>query len=100
MASVLKINKNRTNYLNKISENLSVLPKLKNDTNDVIELKLSNFTIHEIKDKLQKDFNLDDFNINNFLIAINGVEISALEGMNSKIQEGDEISIITLVHGG
>ena len=47
--------------------------------NDVIELKLSNFTIHEIKDKLQKDFNLDDFNINNFLIAINGVEISALE---------------------
>mgnify|MGYP000982534767 FL=1 len=68
--------------------------------NDVIELKLSNFTIHEIKDKLQKDFNLDDFNINNFLIAINGVEISALEGMNSKIQEGDEISIITLVHGG
>ena len=68
--------------------------------NDVIELKLCNFTIHEIKDKLQKDFNLDDFNINNFLIAINGVEISALEGMNSKIQEGDEISIITLVHGG
>ena len=48
----------------------------------------------------EKDFNLDDFNINNFLIAINGVEISALEGMNSKIQEGDEISIITLVHGG
>ena len=67
---------------------------------DVIELKLGNLTIHEIKDKLQKDFNLDDFNINNFLIAINGVEISALEGMNSKIQEGDEISIITLVHGG
>ena len=40
--------------------------------NDVIELKLGNFTIHEIKDKLQKDFNLDDFNILMSIYFLNG----------------------------
>lgn len=68
--------------------------------NDVVKLKLGNLTVHEVQEKLQQDFNLEDFDITNFLVAINGVEISALEGINSKISEGDEISIITLVHGG
>ena len=33
---VLKINKNRANYSNQISENLSGLPLLKNDTDNII----------------------------------------------------------------
>lgn len=34
------------------------------------------------------------------LIIINGVEISALEGQETKLREGDEIIIINYTHGG
>ena len=46
---ILKINKNRTNYLNKISENLSDLPKLKNDTNNVINYSIKKNSEKKIK---------------------------------------------------
>ena len=46
---ILKINKNRTNYLNKIRENLSDLPKLKNDTNNVINYSIKKNSEKKIK---------------------------------------------------
>mgnify|MGYP001166696740 FL=1 len=46
---ILKINKNRTNYLNKISENLYDLPKLKNDTNNVINYSIKKNSEKKIK---------------------------------------------------
>ena len=53
---ILKINKNENNYLNKISENLSDLPKLKNDTNNVI-----NYSIKKIVKKNKKKIFLGPF---------------------------------------
>ena len=46
---MLKINKNRTNYSNKIIENLSDLPKLKNDTNNVIDYSIKKNSEKKIK---------------------------------------------------
>ena len=46
---MLKINKNRTNYSNKIIENLSDLPKLKNDTNNVINYSIKKNSEKKIK---------------------------------------------------
>lgn len=36
----------------------------------------------------------------NALILVNGKEISVLEGLATKVQDGDEIVFIPVVHGG
>ena len=46
---VLKINKNRANYSNQINENLSGLPLLKNDTNNVIDYSIKKNSEKKIK---------------------------------------------------
>ena len=46
---VLKINKNRANYSNQISENLSGLPLLKNDTNNIINYNIEKNSEKKIK---------------------------------------------------
>ena len=46
---VLKINKNRDNYSNQISENLSGLPLLKNDTNNIINYNIEKNSEKKIK---------------------------------------------------
>jgi len=34
------------------------------------------------------------------LILVNGREISVLNGLETKLKDGDEISLIPVVHGG
>lgn len=41
-----------------------------------------------------------DLDITNILVAINGVDSSALSGKSTIIQEGDVVSIIPIIHGG
>lgn len=36
----------------------------------------------------------------NTLILVNGVEISALNGLDTKVNEGDIITLIPVTHGG
>jgi molybdopterin converting factor small subunit len=36
----------------------------------------------------------------NALILVNGKEISVLQGLNTKIKDGDELVLIPVVHGG
>lgn len=36
----------------------------------------------------------------NSLILINGVEISVLDGLDTKLTNGDEITFIPVIHGG
>ncbi len=38
--------------------------------------------------------------VDNTLIAVNGIDSSALEGKNTLIKDGDIVSIIPLIHGG
>ena len=41
-----------------------------------------------------------EFDTNNLLIAVNGVDSSALQGYDTKLGDNDEISIIPIIHGG
>ena len=41
-----------------------------------------------------------EFDTNNLLIAVNGVDSSALQGYDTKLNSNDEISIIPIIHGG
>ena len=41
-----------------------------------------------------------EFDTNNLLIAVNGVDSSALQGYDTKLSGNDEISIIPIIHGG
>jgi molybdopterin synthase sulfur carrier subunit len=36
----------------------------------------------------------------NALILVNGKEVSVLQGLNTKIKDGDELILIPVVHGG
>ena len=41
-----------------------------------------------------------EFDTKNLLIAVNGVDSSALQGYDTKLSDNDEISIIPIIHGG
>jgi molybdopterin synthase sulfur carrier subunit len=45
------------------------------------------------------DPELDDPRVNS-LILVNGREISVLEGLDTKLKDGDELIFIPVVHGG
>jgi molybdopterin converting factor small subunit len=49
--------------------------------------------------KLLIDPNLDDPR-SNTLILLNGREISVLNGLGTEVADGDEITLIPVVHGG
>jgi molybdopterin synthase sulfur carrier subunit len=36
----------------------------------------------------------------NLLILVNGKEIGVLEGLDTKLEDGDELTLIPVVHGG
>ena len=48
----------------------------------------------------QKPENTHDFDGKNLLIAVNGVDSSALDGNNTILKSGDIVNIIPIIHGG
>jgi|Deesub1362B_J571_1020462.scaffolds.fasta_scaffold00004_353 molybdopterin converting factor small subunit len=77
--------------------------KLVIEDKDVSDIKdLANY----IKNKYYEEAQKKGFEpiINNFfshnIILINDIEISALEGANTKISNGDRITILNFTHGG
>ncbi len=40
------------------------------------------------------------FTYNNIIVVINGVEASLLGGLDAVVNSGDQVSILTVVHGG
>ena len=47
-----------------------------------------------------KPENTPDFDGRNLLVAVNGVDSSALDGNNTKLKSDDIINIIPIIHGG
>jgi len=41
-----------------------------------------------------------EFDIVNLLIAVNGIDSSALDGLDTKLEDNDIVSIIPVIHGG
>ena len=41
-----------------------------------------------------------EFDIANLLIAVNGIDSSALDGLDTKLEDNDVVSVIPVIHGG
>jgi tRNA threonylcarbamoyladenosine modification (KEOPS) complex Cgi121 subunit/molybdopterin converting factor small subunit len=68
--------------------------------NIVLEKKtdtINDLIIHLIEIKPKDTL---EFDTKNLLIAVNGIDSSALKGYDTKLNDNDEISIIPIIHGG
>ena len=65
-------------------------------------LQKSDISISQLLDILEsaKPENTLDLDVNNILIAVNGVDSSAMDGKMTVIKDGDVVSIIPVIHGG
>ena len=69
---------------------------------DYIDIEKTDLTIEQllallIKNKPDNDNKLDRTNL---LIAVNGIDSSAMDGSMTKLKSGDIVSIIPIIHGG
>ena len=69
---------------------------------DKIVLEKNADTINELINHLMEIKPKDtlEFDTKNLLIAVNGIDSSALQGYDTKLNSDDEISIIPIIHGG
>lgn len=69
---------------------------------DKLTIDKDNLTIKELLDILKKSKLKDtpELDQNNILIAVNGIDSSALEGKTTKLKDNDTVSIIPVIHGG
>ena len=74
----------------------------KSFSTDKIVLEKNTSTINELISHLTeiKPKDILEFDTNNLLIAVNGIDSSALQGYDTKLNSDDEISIIPIIHGG
>jgi len=73
----------------------------KSFSSDNVTLEESNLTINELIDHLIqiKPNNTIEFDTKNLLIAVNGIDSSALQGYDTKLNDNDVVSIIPIIHG-
>ena len=74
----------------------------KSFSTDKIVLEKNTSTINELISHLMEIKPKDtlEFDTKNLLIAVNGIDSSALQGYDTKLNNNDEISIIPVIHGG
>ena len=69
---------------------------------DKLEFEKDNSTISELLDFLQTQIpkNMHVLDVKNILVAVNGIDSSTLDGFETKIKDGDTVSVIPVIHGG
>ena len=69
---------------------------------DSLTLADDKLVLEKLLDVLQtkKPENTPDLDINNILVAVNGVDSSAMDGKKTIINSGDVVSVIPVIHGG
>jgi tRNA threonylcarbamoyladenosine modification (KEOPS) complex Cgi121 subunit/molybdopterin converting factor small subunit len=74
----------------------------KSFSSDKLEIPNDSVTISGLVDTLQRSIpaNMPKLDPDNILVAVNGVDSSALQGKETLLQDGDVVTIIPLVHGG
>ena len=74
----------------------------KSFSTDTILFKKNILTLSELINHLIQIKPKDtlEFDIANLLIAVNGIDSSALDGLDTKLEDNDVISIIPIIHGG
>ena len=68
----------------------------------MISIDVNDLTISGLVDYLQKMKPADtpDLDENNLIIAVNGIDSSALDGKFTKLKNDDIVTIIPIIHGG
>lgn len=71
-------------------------------SSDKISIEKSPMTVSDLLVFLQDlvSKNMPAFDAKNVLVAINGIDSSALQGAETSLRDGDVVSIIPVVHGG
>ena len=74
----------------------------KSFSTDTMLFEKNILTLSELIDRLIQIKPKDtlEFDIANLLIAVNGIDSSALNGLDTKLEDNDVISIIPIIHGG
>ncbi len=74
----------------------------KSFSTDSLSLENDEFTIQELLNYLleQKPPKTPELDVNNILVAVNGVDSSAIQGKSTKLKDNDVVSIIPVIHGG
>jgi len=74
----------------------------KSFSTDHLEINKSDITVDELLEilLLLKPENTPHLDIDNILIAVNGVDSSAMEGKTTIIKNNDLVTIIPIIHGG
>ena len=74
----------------------------KSFSTDKILLEKTNLTITDLLEHLTQIKPIDtlEFDTNNLLVAINGVDSSVLDGYSTSLKDDDVVSIIPIIHGG
>jgi molybdopterin converting factor small subunit/tRNA threonylcarbamoyladenosine modification (KEOPS) complex Cgi121 subunit len=74
----------------------------KSFSTEQLQIDRSDISIQELIDLLLelKPVDTPDLDTENILIAINGIDSSAMEGKSTKIKNNDLVSIIPVIHGG
>ncbi|MDE1769458.1 MAG: MoaD/ThiS family protein [Thaumarchaeota archaeon] len=74
----------------------------KSFSSEKLEIPSDSMNVSALLEYLEKNTleNMPHLDPNNILVAINGIDSSALQGKNTSLKDGDVISIIPLVHGG
>jgi len=69
---------------------------------DKITINNDNLTIQKLLDFLleKKPENTPDLDFNNLLVAVNGIDSSAIDGKQTKLKSGDVVSLLPIIHGG
>ena len=69
---------------------------------EVLQIDKSDVSIQELLEHLlkQKPIDLPKLDTENILIAINGIDSSAMDGKSTIIKNNDLVSIIPVIHGG
>ena len=74
----------------------------KSFASDKLEIQSDSMSISNLLDHLQASIPVTSppLDSNNILVAVNGIDSSALQGKETLLKNGDIVSIIPLVHGG
>lgn len=69
---------------------------------DYVEIERTDITIEQLLNLLTKNNSNNDnkLDTNNLLVAVNGIDSSAMDGYLTKLKQGDVVSIIPIIHGG
>lgn len=63
-------------------------------------LEEDKLTVSEIIEHIQRRSTGEEVSPTSLLVAINGVESSTLQGLETVVSKGDTVTIIPVVHGG